>query len=116
MARKSLRFHDINIIDFEKVFWGVQLFVNFFWCGERRRVVAEFNPKKKIVKVNLFKPDKNGNLKYEAHGSVQRKDCERFLVFIGKKYIEDFEPGKRQRIIIDYDPQNKKAGIGLQVK
>ena len=101
----------INYVDFEKVVFGLESIFRYFTMGQRRIVVAEYDPDQRMIHMSFCTPDENGVPKEETWGDIHRASCERLFLFTGGRFPEGFKIGERQRIIVDYDPQNKKASI-----
>ena len=101
----------INYIDFEKVVFGLEHIFRHFTMGQRRIVVAEYDPDQRMIHMSFCTLDENGVLKEETCGDIHRESCESFFLFIGGKFPEGLKIGEKQRIIFDYDPQNQRSSI-----
>lgn len=110
--RKTVK--EVNCADFERIVFGWQNLLSVFNIGKHQRVVADYDPEERMVRFSALIPDENGELKERTWGKIKRTECERFILFAGKKCIESFEIGKKQRVIVDYDPEKKKATIECQ--
>ena len=110
---KENRVMRFDYIDFEKVVFGWQHIIRYFKLGEHKQVVIDYDPGNPKIQIFFFAPDKNGVMRREAIGSITRFDGERFALSLGRGFMGDLV-GKKQRIIVDYDPQNEKAFVEFQ--
>lgn len=101
---------EINCLDFERAVFGLQHILSWIEFNRYQQIMAEYDPDEPTVRFSLWVPDKEKMVE-KAWGKIRRTECERFVLFIGKKWIESFEIGEKQRVIVDYDPKNKKASI-----
>lgn len=102
---------DLNYIDFEKVVFGLEHILSRMELGKQKQIIFEYVPELPYVHISFRIPDNNGRMMEETWGDINRESCERFILFIGKKFVETFEIGVRQRVIVDYDPQNHRASV-----
>ncbi len=103
----------IKCVDFEKAVFGWQHFLKYFELGRPLRVVAYSDPEYPKICLLFLEPDGFGGMRGKMRGSIHREDCERFFAFCGWDIFRYYEHGKRQRIILNYDPQNEAASIGV---
>lgn len=102
---------EFDCMDFEKVVFGWQHFLKYFDLGKPLQVTAYSDPEYPKICLLFLEPDGSGRMKGKARGSVHREDCERFFAFCGWDIFKKYEHGKKQRIIVNYDPQNKAVSI-----
>ena len=100
-----------DYIDFEKVVFGWQQILRYFELGKSKQVVIDYDPEKPKIKIIFLAPDENGVMSKQTVGSIDRLDCERFFLSLGEKFVGFLKMGEKQRIIVEYDPQNEKASI-----
>ena len=105
---------EFDYVDFEKVVFGWQHFLRYFELGKMMRVIAESDPCNPKIDLVFLESNEHGEWKEKAHGSINRTDCMRFFSFSGLRIFKKFKSGKKQRIIVEYDPQNEKASIAFQ--
>lgn len=105
---------ELNYIDFEKVVFGWQQILRYFELGKGKQIVIDYDPDNPKIRMFFFAPAQDGVMRSETVGSIDRFDCERFALTLGKGLMRDFKVGKKQRITMDYDPQNKRASIEFQ--
>lgn len=106
---------EVNYVDFEKVVFGLEHILRHFTLGKRCKVIADYDPQNSKIFLSFYGEDESGILKKETWGAICRVDCERFIKFCEYKFLRSFEAGKRQWVIVDYDPQNEKTLIEIQV-
>ncbi len=104
----------LDYIDFEKVVFGWQHIARYFELGKHTRIIAESAPDNPKIELHFWVQDASGKMIEKVHGGINRLDCERFFAYSGMKIFDEYEVGKKQRIIVEYDPQGKNAFIEFQ--
>lgn len=85
-----------------------------FTMGKKCRAVVDYDPREPKIHLSFLEKSDDGEMAERIWGDICRRDCERFALFLGQRFLKVFEIGKKQRIIIDYDPLAGSTTIDFQ--